>query len=98
MLQVGFGFSPLTSGLLTFVGALGALGVRPALSRLLRGFGFGRVLIGSALAGAAGTAGFALLGPGTPHGAIAAYVLAFGLTRSVQFMGIQHPLLRRSAA
>jgi EmrB/QacA subfamily drug resistance transporter len=87
MLQVGFGVSPLTSGLLTFVGALGALAVRPALSRLLRRFGFDRVLIGSAVAGAAGTAGFALLGPGAPHGLIAAYVLVFGLIRSVQFMG-----------
>jgi MFS family permease len=87
MLQVGFGVSPITSGLLTFVSALGALAVRPALSRLLRRFGFDRVLIGSAVAGAAGTAGFALLGPGAPHWLIAAYVLVFGLIRSVQFMG-----------
>jgi EmrB/QacA subfamily drug resistance transporter len=87
MLQVGFGLSPLTSGSLTFVGAAGALAVRPVLSRLLRGLGFDRLLIGSAVLGAAMTAGFALLGPATPHMVIAGYVLVSGLVRSVQFMG-----------
>jgi EmrB/QacA subfamily drug resistance transporter len=87
MLQVGFGVSPVVSGLMTFVGAAGALMVRPVLTRLLRGFGFDRLLIGSAVAGAAATAGFGLMGPATPHPLIAGYVMAFGLVRSVQFMG-----------
>ena len=87
MLQVGFGVSPVTSGLLTFVSAFGALAVRPVLSPLLRGLGFGVLLIVSAIAGTAATAGFALLGPATPPVLIAAYVLLFGLIRSVQFMG-----------
>jgi MFS family permease len=86
MLQVGFGVSPLLSGLMTFVGAAGALMVRPVLTRLLRGLGFDRLLVASALAGAAATAGFGLMGPATPHWLIAAYVMAFGLIRSVQFM------------
>ena len=86
MLQVGFGVSPLISGLMTFVSAGGAVLVRPVLTRLLRGLGFDRVLIGSALAGAATTAGFALMGPATPHVLIAAYVAVFGLVRSVQYM------------
>jgi hypothetical protein len=86
MLQVGFGVSPLTSGLLTFVSSLSALAVRPVLQPLLRTLGFARVLIGSALAGSAVTAGFALLGPGTPHAIVVAYILLFGLARSTQFM------------
>jgi EmrB/QacA subfamily drug resistance transporter len=87
MLQVGFGVSPVTSGLLTFVGSLGVLVVRPVLQGLLRRVGFARLLIGSALAGSAATAGLGLLGAATPHLLIAAYVLVFGLIRSVQFMG-----------
>jgi EmrB/QacA subfamily drug resistance transporter len=86
MLQVGFGVSAVTSGSLTFVMSLGALVVRPALSWLLRRFGFSRVLTGSAVAASAALAGFNLLGPETPHWLIAAYIAVFGLTRSVQFM------------
>jgi len=44
------------------------------------------LLIGSAVAGAAATAGFGLMGSATPHLLIAGYVMAFGLLRSVQFM------------
>jgi EmrB/QacA subfamily drug resistance transporter len=87
MLQVGFGVSPVTSGLMTFVASAGALIVRPVLSRLLRTIGFGWMLIASALFGAAATAGFAILGASTPHVLVAAYVFLFGLIRSVQFMG-----------
>ncbi len=86
MLQVGFGMSPVVSGSLTFASALGALAIRPISSWLLRAFGFDRVLIGSAIAGAAVVAGFALLQPGTPHLVIILYVVLFGLTRSAQFM------------
>jgi EmrB/QacA subfamily drug resistance transporter len=86
MLQVGFGVSPVISGSLTFVSSLGALIVRPVISTLLRTFGFGAVLTGSAVAASAAIAGFSLLGPDTPHWAVAAYTFLFGLTRSVQFM------------
>ncbi len=86
MLQVGFGMSPVMSGSLTFVSSLGALLVRTVAQRLLRRFGFDRVLGGSAVAGAAILAGFALLEPQTPHWLIAGYVFVFGLVRSTQFM------------
>jgi EmrB/QacA subfamily drug resistance transporter len=45
LLQVGFGFSPLRSGLLTFVTALGAIGMKVVASRILRQWGFRRVLV-----------------------------------------------------
>jgi hypothetical protein len=67
MLQVGFGMSPVTSGSLTFVGSFGALLMRPLLSSLLRRYGFGVVLIGSALVGSGTVAGFALMSADTPH-------------------------------
>ncbi|MDE1992307.1 MAG: DHA2 family efflux MFS transporter permease subunit [Rhizobiaceae bacterium] len=86
MLQVGFGLSPIVSGTLTFVSALSALAVRPVSSKMLRLYGFDRVLTWSAIVGAAVVAGFALIGPNTPHWFIIVYVFIFGLTRAAQFM------------
>jgi EmrB/QacA subfamily drug resistance transporter len=86
MLQVGFGMSPIQSGSLTFFTSLGALAIRPISMPMLRGLGFDRVLIGSAVAGAAVLAGFAWISPTTPEWSIALYVTVFGLVRSVQFM------------
>ncbi len=86
MLQVGFGVSPVASGSLTFLSSLGALPVRTVAGRLLRRFGFAGVLGGSAVAASAVLAGFALLGPGTPHWLVGADVFVFGLIRSTQFM------------
>lgn len=86
MLQVGFGFSPVVSGSLTFVSSLGALLIRPALSPLLRQLGFDRVLIISAALGSVAIAGFALMRPDTPHWVLLGYIFFFGLLRSMQFM------------
>jgi EmrB/QacA subfamily drug resistance transporter len=86
MLQVGFGLSPAVSGSLTFVSALSALPIRTIAVRSLRVFGFDRVLIASAVAGAAAVAGFSLIGPTTPSWLIIIAVFGFGLTRSAQFM------------
>ncbi|RYC28809.1 MFS transporter, partial [Lichenibacterium minor] len=86
MLQVGFGMSPVASGSLTFVSSIGAVFVRVTAGRLLRWFGFRSVLSWSAVLGALVVAGFALLEPSTPHWAVAAYIFAFGLMRSTQFM------------
>jgi EmrB/QacA subfamily drug resistance transporter len=86
MLQVGFGMSPIESGSLTFVSALSSLLVRPISQHMLRLFGFGRVLFWSAVGGSILIAGFALIGPDTPHLLIAAYVFVFGLSRASQFM------------
>jgi EmrB/QacA subfamily drug resistance transporter len=86
MLQVGFGMSPIVSGSLTFVISAGAIFVRVLIGRLLRSFGFDRVLIGSAVVGSVVLAGFALIEPDTPRWLIGAYVFFFGLIRSTQFM------------
>ncbi|MES1151572.1 MAG: MFS transporter, partial [Dongia sp.] len=86
MLQVGFGMSPIQSGSLTFFTSLGALAIRPISTRMLRGLGFDRVLIVSAVAGSIVLAGFALIDRATPVWAMALYITVFGLVRSVQFM------------
>jgi EmrB/QacA subfamily drug resistance transporter len=86
MLQVGFGLSPIGSGSLTFVGSASAIFVRTLIAPTLRRHGFRSVLVASALAGSAILAGFALIGPHTPHWVILLCVFAFGLTRATQFM------------
>ena len=86
MLQIGFGMSPVASGSLTFAGSMGSLFIRPLLARLLRVFGFGHVLIGSAAMASVLLAACWLIVPGTPAWAIIAYVFAFGLARSLHFM------------
>ncbi|HEY1386163.1 MAG TPA: DHA2 family efflux MFS transporter permease subunit, partial [Dongiaceae bacterium] len=50
MLQVAIGLSPAESGALTFALALGAVGLRPISTRMLRLLGFDRVLLWSAIA------------------------------------------------
>jgi EmrB/QacA subfamily drug resistance transporter len=85
MLQLGFGYSPVHSGLLTFVGSLGTIVIRPLAGRLLKLFGFGRLLAGNALYAACGVAGFAAIGMGTPDWAILAWGLVFGVGRGLQF-------------
>src|SRR3984885_5528534 len=44
-LQLGFGMSPLKSGLLTFVTAIGAIGMKTAAGTILKRFGFRKVLL-----------------------------------------------------
>ena len=86
MLQVGFGMSPIASGSITFVSSISALFMRFLSARWLPLYGFNKILIGSAIAGSATLAGFALLEPGMPHWALLLYVFVFGLMRSIQFM------------
>jgi EmrB/QacA subfamily drug resistance transporter len=86
MLQIGFGLSPIVSGSLTFVSAISALFIRPVSTRMLRKFGFDRVLTWSAVGGAILVGGFALIGPATPYWIIILYVFVFGLARGAQFM------------
>ena len=89
LLQLGFGLSAVESGSITFVASLGTLVMRTVTVRLLRRLGFDRLLVAGAVANAAVIAGFALIGPGTPHGWLLAYVLLFGMVRSTQFNAIQ---------
>jgi MFS family permease len=86
MLQIGFGLSPVASGSITFVGSTGAVLIRSLLTAVVRRHGFRAVLIASAVAGSAALAGFALMGPDTPHWLLLLWVFVFGLTRSAQFM------------
>jgi EmrB/QacA subfamily drug resistance transporter len=86
--QVGFGLSPLQSGLLSFSSSLGAMLVRTLAGALLRFFGFRRLLVGNACIAAAITAGCGLLRPDTPIWLIVLIVLLSGCARSIQYLGL----------
>jgi EmrB/QacA subfamily drug resistance transporter len=86
--QVGFGLSPLHSGLLTFSSSLGAMLVRIVSGWFLRVFGFRRLLVGNAVLAAAVTAACGLLRPDTPVWLIVALLLLSGCVRSIQYLGL----------
>jgi hypothetical protein len=88
LFQVGFGLSPVQAGLLSFSSTLGAMFVRSFSRPVLRTLGFRRTLVGGALLSAAVTAGFALLGPETPHWLIVLAVLIGGCVRSIQYLAL----------
>jgi hypothetical protein len=86
MLQIGFGFSPLASGSLTFISAMGALFIRPFAAPMLRLMGFGRLLFWTGAASAVLIALFARVTPATPLWAIASLIAVFGIVRAALFM------------
>jgi len=85
MLQIGLGYDALTSGLVTFWGAAGALLMKFAGRAILVQFGFRNVLIWNTLLGVASVAALALIGPATPLAVISAMIFVGGMTRSLQF-------------
>ncbi|MBW8311787.1 MAG: DHA2 family efflux MFS transporter permease subunit [Rhizobium sp.] len=88
MLQLGFGLSPLASGLLTFVSAVGAMFMKTIAAAVLRRFGFRRVLWINALLASVLLAGFGLFRADTPHWLIMGVLLVSGCFRSLQFTSL----------
>jgi EmrB/QacA subfamily drug resistance transporter len=106
MFQVGFGFSPIQAGSLTFSSTLGAMLVRSGSRSLLRWLGFRMTLIAGALGAAVVTATFALLNADTPTWIVVSCVLVSGCVRSIQYLALNtisfadvpSPLLSRSTS
>jgi Na+/melibiose symporter-like transporter len=88
MLQLGFGLSPLHSGLLTFVSAVGAMFMKTIAARVLKKFGFRRVLAVNALLASLLLCGYGLFRPETPHIFIIGVLLVSGCFRSLQFTSL----------
>src|ERR1700704_1740169 len=88
MLQLAFGLGAVSSGLLTFAGALGALAVKPLARGFLHRFGFRRLLIVNGVLASAVLLASALFTPTTPHFVITAVLLAGGFLRSLQFTSL----------
>src|SRR5690348_8331690 len=88
MLQVGFGVSAFTSGLLTCAAAMGSFTMKMAARPILRRFGFRRVLIGNGMISAVSITLCAAFWPTTPHAAILAVLLVSGFYRSLQYTSL----------
>jgi EmrB/QacA subfamily drug resistance transporter len=85
MLQLGFNYTPLQSGLITFTAAVGAFTMKAFAARIIRRFGFRRLLIVNALLSAVFTGACGLFTPATPFAVMIAVLLIGGFFRSLQF-------------
>jgi MFS family permease len=88
MLQVGFGLDALSSGLITFASAAGALSNKFFVGPIIRVFGFRNVLIVNTAIGSAFLFGYSFFRPATPHVVILLALLAGGFFRSLQMTSI----------
>jgi EmrB/QacA subfamily drug resistance transporter len=88
MLQLAFGLDALSSGLITFAGAAGALAVKPLARGFLHRFGFRRLLIVNGVLASAVLLASALFTAATPHLVIAVVLLLGGFLRSLQFTSL----------
>src|SRR5436190_519099 len=88
MLQLGFGLSPVQSGLITFVSSIGAIFMKTVAARTLNLLGFRRVLLWNALAASALLCVFGLFRPSTPEAVILAVLFVSGCCRSLQFTSL----------
>jgi EmrB/QacA subfamily drug resistance transporter len=89
MLQLGFGYSPIVSGLLTFASAAGALTNRLAATAIIRRYGYRNTLLFNAFLTSALLGVNALWRPGTPVMLIFGVLLFGGFFRSLQFNTLQ---------
>jgi MFS family permease len=88
MLQLGFGYSPIVSGLVTFASAAGALTMRFTATQIIRALGYRRTLVFNTLLTAAFLAANALWRPDTPLLLIFTVLLLGGFFRSLQFSAV----------
>jgi len=88
MYQVGLGYSAVESGLLILPQSLAAMSLRLLMPRLLRRYGYRRVMLFNTAAIGVLIGLFALVGPHTPVVVIAAQAFCFGFFSSFQYTSI----------
>lgn len=88
MLQIGFGLTPFQSGMITFVSALGAIGMKLVTAWVFRKAGFRRTLIVGSLVSGATIAVYGFLTPETSYPLMLATLLIGGFIRSMFFTGV----------
>ena len=84
-LQLGFGMTPLKSGLLTFVTAIGAIGMKTAVGKILKQFGFRTVLVFNAIVSGLMIGAPAIFTRMTPISVMLLVLFVGGFFRSLQF-------------
>jgi EmrB/QacA subfamily drug resistance transporter len=88
LMQEGFGYSPVESGAITFVSAAGSLGMRTLAKRILRTYGFRRVLIWNALVASFFMGACALFKADTPTWFMMGVIFFGGVFRSLEFTSL----------
>ena len=88
MLQMGFGMSPFQSGMVTFAGAIGAIGMKTVASRTINAYGFRNVLVVNAVLSAVFIAACAVFVPGTPVAVLIVILLVGGFFRALEFTAV----------
>jgi EmrB/QacA subfamily drug resistance transporter len=88
MLQLGFGLSPLASGLITVATAIGSLATRAVMTPAIRRFGFRPLLIGATISGSLCYAAYGLFTPATPHPLMFVTLMAGGLVNSMAMVSL----------
>lgn len=88
LLQLGFGLSPMTAGLVTFTSAVGALVIKPLAPAIIRRFGYRTVLMYNALLTGFFIAICAVFNAQTPLWVISLILAIGGLFRSLQFTAV----------
>jgi EmrB/QacA subfamily drug resistance transporter len=83
--QVGFGFTPIQSGLLMMPQALAAMSLKPAMPRILTRFGYRQVLISNTVMLGLLIMLFATIGVATPVWLIVVLMFCFGFFTSLQY-------------
>ena len=88
MLQLGFGYTPFHSGLLTCASAAGAMFMKTIASHFLKRYGFRRVLVVNGSLGILGLCAIATFTPATPFAVMMVILLIGGCFRSLQFTSL----------
>ncbi|HTM76308.1 MAG TPA: DHA2 family efflux MFS transporter permease subunit [Devosia sp.] len=86
--QIAFGLDPFQAGGLVVAYFLGNLAMKTVTTRLLRLFGFRRILVVNGVLAALAIAGCGLLEAETPYVIVIAVLFIAGLTRSMQFTAL----------
>ena len=88
MLQLGFGFSSITTGWMLLALFAGNLAMKPGTSFMMKRLGFRGVLLGNGMLVLLGFAACALFTRDTPLAVIAIVLFIGGLTRSMQYTAL----------
>ncbi|WP_196258955.1 MFS transporter [Pelagibacterium limicola] len=91
MLQLGFGMTPFETGLVTFMGAFGAMLTKFFTRQLYAGIGFRNALMGATILSTLGMGVLGFVTPQTSTALIVVLLFVTGLVRSAYFTG-QHAL------
>ena len=88
MFQLAYGMTALQSGLITFVAAAGALSMKLGAARLIRRFGFRRLLLVNGLLASLSISVMGFLSSTTPYLLAVSLLFVGGFLRSLQFTAL----------